>query len=139
MQVAVSNPRIVQNVNHEDDENYYVSLYGSERIAEQTINPISSSSTGGTTTFSFQPPSTGTIMDKVILLQVQVTLTSSINNAATTYLTPKAWPINNSIQTLQVTIISESHLWKGYIRVKNYDDDLLHILQHLEIMIMIMI
>ena len=114
MQVAVTNPRLVQSAQHEDDENYFVSLYGSERVAEQKLTPTSQSVNGGTTVFSFQPPSTGTIMDKCVLLEVEVELTlGALGNAETTANVagvvdarpvPKAWPINNAIQTLQVTI-----------------------------------
>ena len=104
MQVAVTNSRLVQNTLHDDDENYFVSLYGSERVAEQRISPTSASTSGGTTVFSFQPPSTGTIMDKCVLLQVEVELTFPVNTQVTGIPVPRAWPLNNAIQTLQVTI-----------------------------------
>jgi hypothetical protein len=105
MQVAVTNSRLVQNTLHDDDENYFVSLYGSERVAEQRISPTSSSTSGGTTVFSFQPPSTGTIMDKCVLLQVEVELDFAATAAAVEGIpVPRAWPLNNAIQTLQVTI-----------------------------------
>ena len=104
MQVAVTNSRLVQNTNHEDDENYFVSLYGSERVAEQKISPTSANINGGTTTFSFQPPSTGTIMDKCVLLEVEVELEFDVDSAVASFPAPKAWPINSAIQTLQVTI-----------------------------------
>jgi hypothetical protein len=105
MQVAVTNSRLVQNTLHDDDENYFVSLYGSERVAEQRISPTSSSTSGGTTVFSFQPPSTGTIMDKCVLLQVEVELDFAATAAAVPGIpVPRAWPLNNAIQTLQVTI-----------------------------------
>ena len=103
MQVAVTNPRLVQSAQHEDDENYFVSLYGSERVAEQKISPTSESLSGGTTVFSFQPPSTGTIMDKCVLLEVNVDLTFDADPAGN-FPAPRAWPVNSAIQTLQVTI-----------------------------------
>ena len=110
MRTKLSVPKLL---NYESSEDEFVTLYGIDNVFDHTYHPQSSSETGGQTYFSFNPLSTETIMDRLILLECNVAIESSMGNNAGTVnpfgrLCPTSWPLNNAIRTLEVRINGSS-------------------------------
>ena len=72
MRTKLSVPKLL---NYESSEDEFVTLYGIENVFDQVYHPQSSQENGGQTYFSFNPLSTDTIMDRLILLECNVEIT----------------------------------------------------------------
>ena len=106
MRTKLSVPKLL---NYESSEDEFVTLYGIENVFDQVYHPQSSNEKGGQTYFSFNPLSTETIMDRLILMQCEVEIESPMghaNGVANPFgrMCPTSWPLNNAIRTLEVRI-----------------------------------
>ena len=131
MRTKLSVPRLL---NYESSEDEFVTLYGIDNVFDQTYHPQSSSDKGGQTYFSFNPLSTETVMDRLILLECDVEITSPMGSATGTVnplgrLCPTSWPLNNAIRTLEIRINGSSlsshpRQWKTIFERLNTNEEL---------------
>jgi hypothetical protein len=131
MRTKLSVPEILHYESAEDD---FVTLYGIENTFDQTYHPVSSQLNGGQTYFSFNPLSTETVMDRLILLECTVKLPSPATDANGIIsplgrLCPKSWPLNSAIRNLEVringsSITSQPYKWKTTFERLNTKEDI---------------
>ncbi len=118
--IAVTQPKLLQSVQHPEDSTYFVSIDGAENVMENQIAARSDNviTGGGNTTFYFNPATSNTIMDRVVLLQCSVIVTMPAGNLWGRF-APVSFPLNSAIKSLQVKINGKSETTEPF-RMKGF-------------------
>ena len=107
--VKFAYPQLLDSVSDETSSAEFISLKGASQVSEISYSPLSGSGSS-TLVFSILLPSTSTIIDSTLLLEMDITITvdksdvGGDTNVALGFVSLNSWPLQKAIQNLSISV-----------------------------------